>query len=791
MKRLIFCLCVVIFSFVKLNAQLWQVYEASIQPDVNNPAFLSSNTKVCEPTWTIQDDPEIPGNKYLEMLSPNLGGCTQTGGMWKTSDFDPVPSQITVVARVKAAGDESTYEEVLDIDLSINPLREKLIIGSDHKLELDRMDINIKPDGFNVAEWHIYRIAFDVTTGIADLYVDENGTPVISGITSSSTSNKYFRFGDGSTGKSYGALIDWVIWDITGAYAPGQGSAIPESLYVDMKGELVAHWKLNEMTGLVASDELGTSDGSLIGMTGAEWIKGQDGNALDFNTGIDSSHVLVPDNDIIDFDSTTSFTVSALVKVDPISYTDEIHVVFKGRTGVDETKGWEGKWYTLAFKSQEVRFTVDDNVNKTQLGVKIKDIYPVNYWAHIAGVRDMNEDSLKLYLNGVLIGSMEDVTEKNIASGDLPFIIGNNQSTSRNFKGQIDDIRMYNYALSGDEIMTLFESYNIFVPSLVAHWKMDETTGLTAMDASANGLDGTLTNMAGTEWATGLDGNALDFSAAVEDSAFLEVSSDEKIDFDSTMSFSISALVKVDPISHTDEIQVVIKGSNKNDDSHIVGGTGKWYALAFKDKELRFALDDDINKTQLGAKLPDVFPANEWVHIVGVRDKNEDSLKAYLNGVLLGSILDVTEKNIASGLPLLIGNYYTKDRKLNGPVDDIRIYNYALSSNQVKALTDSYSLIPVSVQNRKKLPVEFVLKQNYPNPFNPVTRIEFQLAKAGHIELYVYNVNGQLISKLIDKKLEKGSHKVSFNAENYSSGIYFYRMKFGDFTFVKKMILLK
>ena len=154
---------IIVFSFLlvmiavgQLNAQQWQVYDASVLPDANDPAFISSNTKAGVPTWTITDDPDITGNKYLEMLSPNVE--TETAGMWKTSDFSPIPTKITVVARIKAAGDVSTYEEVIDLDMRVNPLREKLIIGSDNKLDFDIADVQVTPDGFSVAAWHTYRL---------------------------------------------------------------------------------------------------------------------------------------------------------------------------------------------------------------------------------------------------------------------------------------------------------------------------------------------------------------------------------------------------------------------------------------------------------------------------------------------------------------------------------------------------------------------------------------------------------------------------------------------------------
>jgi hypothetical protein len=86
---------------------------------------------------------------------------------------------------------------------------------------------------------------------------------------------------------------------------------------------------------------------------------------------------------------------------------------------------------------------------------------------------------------------------------------------------------------------------------------------------------------------------------------------------------------------------------------------------------------------------------------------------------------------------------------------------------------------------------EFNLYKNYPNPFNPSTTIEFDLPKSSNVKIEVYNIAGQKIQTLLNKKMSAGSHKVDFNAENLSSGVYFYKIEAGEFQDVKKMILLR
>ena len=89
------------------------------------------------------------------------------------------------------------------------------------------------------------------------------------------------------------------------------------------------------------------------------------------------------------------------------------------------------------------------------------------------------------------------------------------------------------------------------------------------------------------------------------------------------------------------------------------------------------------------------------------------------------------------------------------------------------------------------LPTSFGLSQNYPNPFNPTTFISFDVPKASHVTLEVYNVLGQKVSTLIDEELDANTHQVEFDGSSVSSGIYFYRLSAGDFTETKKMVMVK
>ncbi len=88
-------------------------------------------------------------------------------------------------------------------------------------------------------------------------------------------------------------------------------------------------------------------------------------------------------------------------------------------------------------------------------------------------------------------------------------------------------------------------------------------------------------------------------------------------------------------------------------------------------------------------------------------------------------------------------------------------------------------------------PIAFELRQNYPNPFNPSTAISYQLSAVSHATLTVYDILGRRIATLVDGVMPAGTHTVTFDASRLASGIYFYRLSAGNFTAVKKMMLVR
>ena len=85
----------------------------------------------------------------------------------------------------------------------------------------------------------------------------------------------------------------------------------------------------------------------------------------------------------------------------------------------------------------------------------------------------------------------------------------------------------------------------------------------------------------------------------------------------------------------------------------------------------------------------------------------------------------------------------------------------------------------------------YALNSLSPNPFNPSTTISFQLPVSGHVNVTIYDISGRLVETLVNGWRAAGDHQVIFEGQNLASGIYFVRLKAGNFAQAKKMVMLK
>lgn len=106
----------------------------------------------------------------------------------------------------------------------------------------------------------------------------------------------------------------------------------------------------------------------------------------------------------------------------------------------------------------------------------------------------------------------------------------------------------------------------------------------------------------------------------------------------------------------------------------------------------------------------------------------------------------------------------------------------------------TYTIIDSTVTSLDEIinsPQTFKLDQNFPNPFNPVTNIRFEIPLSLEVKLVIYDILGRKVETLLNEYLQTGIYETEFNAQNLTSGIYFYRIISGSYSETKKMILLR
>lgn len=208
----------------------WTIYHADVMPDLFDPPFQESSAGT-DFSNEIIEDPDDSNNNLLEME------CPGTSFYWRMNfaNNDIMVDNLTVAMRIKGNAD---YDVPMDIDMHYNDVRTRISFDKSYNdltnvARVRNGEGETTELGVDLDEWHTYR--FTMTSEQALLYIDESDTPVMT-ITpqSSESGNSHFRFGDGSsTEGEFGASVDWVVWDVTGAYSPSELELPMEVLSVD------------------------------------------------------------------------------------------------------------------------------------------------------------------------------------------------------------------------------------------------------------------------------------------------------------------------------------------------------------------------------------------------------------------------------------------------------------------------------------------------------------------------------------------------------------------------------
>jgi len=426
--------------------------------------------------------------------------------------------------------------------------------------------------------------------------------------------------------------------------------------YVFQKGEekifdsqnLISYWSFDEATSTIAYDNQSTNNGTLT--NGPTWQLASNcvsGSCLSFNGS--SSYVDLP---TITSSNQNAVTIEAWVYLyllpselpgsyGPIYDSDQdLYVMY-------EDKG-----------ANELRCKFTTTVGAERPGIAAADL-PKNQWIHIVGTYSNTEGQAKIYLNGQLKDT-HNLT--GYINGNQKAYIGFNSPYY--FNGLIDEPRIYNRALTADEIKTHYQA-GLDKLGLVSYWAFDENATTTAYDSQSTN-NGTLYN--GPTWQSPsncVSGSCLSFNGSTN-----------YVDLGNPSSLQITGNQTIEMWLHPYDF-----AARRNPYAKAYGGEGTITQETNGTVNYYYGTGGGNITPYQGFTMTNPLELNKWTHLVLVRDLTNMKLRWYKSGVLVNETPASYSAAATSSLNAYIGKGY--ESNYNGLIDEPRIYNRALSADEI------------------------------------------------------------------------------------------------------------
>jgi hypothetical protein len=438
-------------------------------------------------------------------------------------------------------------------------------------------------------------------------------------------------------------------YDYGGIYIGGADSikniSVGDPSTEEAGGGPIAYWKFDEGNGTTAYDSTtNQNNGTISGATWQTEDMCRSGKCLHFNSSASANNITAPS---ILSSSTGVLTLEAWVN--PTSYGSEEMTVINGTAAYYLSVNNDGSincyWYG----------TSPAGYHSSGTGT-----VPLNKWTHIACSWDAS--NIRLFTNGSIKNT---VAVTGAGNTDTGLIIGA-ENTSRQFKGKIDDVKIYPYARTPAQIKLDYNSRgsskgtstnlggaasdNNLSDGLVGYWKMDEGVGTTTLDSSGNGKTGTFNS---ANWSNGKYGVGGSFPGSV------------RVDFSGTDIVNPTAYTKTAWIK-----------TNTQNASNIFSGTTGGHVFYTGSGLIYFSNTWSSPTISVAANFYD----NNWHFLVGTYDGTKGTV--YMDGVKLA---ELNMPNIPAGQPAYIGAF-AAENYFSGLIDEVRLYNRALSPAEVSQL---------------------------------------------------------------------------------------------------------
>ncbi|MEK7153477.1 MAG: LamG domain-containing protein, partial [Patescibacteria group bacterium] len=325
--------------------------------------------------------------------------------------------------------------------------------------------------------------------------------------------------------------------------------------------------------------------------------------------------------------------------------------------------------------------------------------YDDNFWHYVACVKNANT-SLTLYIDGLSVGTPDtSLTNSTLANTDPLYIGIDADGTSNDWVGKVDQFRIYNYSLTQAQV-----SWDYSRGAPVAWYKFDECQGTTAYNSALNGNGaaagmnstinartlgntavGTCNSGVSTEmWNDGTTGkytSSLGFDSSDDD---VSVTNASAIDLNEGLQngLTISAWIYANSDGEADVGKIFTKGTETLCQTDSQSGSNLDIQC-----ELDLATDATLN-------IASAITTGTWNHIVmSWADDSDDEISIWINGIPKGTSADGVGPTSADTNNIIIGNDSTQANTFDGLIDDFKIFNYELTSAQIRTLYNEGSAV--------------------------------------------------------------------------------------------------
>lgn len=430
--------------------------------------------------------------------------------------------------------------------------------------------------------------------------------------------------------------------------------------YADVTTGLIGHWEFDEGMGTTAADASGNNNtGTLV--NGPAVVQGKSALGLSF----DGINDYVISNNNLGISGNAEFTMCAWIYWNNPAWSAD-YPSFMGNNSIGVSN--EG----LSFTVQAGRPAIDFWNNRFRATTPLI----AQTWNHLCGTKTPGiiSSTTTLYVNGSSVAGAVENSDVAPNIGNFPAIIGR-LDAGRWFNGYVDEVRVYNRALTAGDVAELYQKNAVPKDGLVAWWTFDEGSGTTVRDPVGNNT-GTLVNS--PTFVPGKSGKALSFNGTTQG-----VSITGSPSFATANSaFAVSVWVKLANFSVRYPHILTLQSDS---------GTNPWELILSNDASYLGVL---IGSTTTWAKEKTNTPAasfvNSWHHISvsysGAGAATADNFTIYLDGVLTAHNAAADFSSLSNSTTIALPPAGGSVNIFSGLIDDVRIYNRALTASEVLAL---------------------------------------------------------------------------------------------------------